>query len=113
MNIIFVVNLGFYKKRANLPTVGGIEVNTKDVIRELRHRGHNIWIPDWEPIEPEWSKKGEVDIISAPTFDPLTYLKVNKFKKGLKKRPQWLCTLIQLWRIFKEILCLTSRFLIV
>ena len=85
MNIIFVVNLGFYKKRANLPTVGGIEVNTKDVIRELRHRGHNIWIPDWEPIEPEWSKKGEVDIISAPTFDPLTYLKVNKFKKRFKE----------------------------
>ena len=81
MNIIFVCNFNFYKKRANLPTVGGIEVNTKDVIKELRHKGHNIWIPEWESTEPEWAKKGEIDLISATTFDPMTYLRVKKFKK--------------------------------
>ena len=86
MNIIFVVNFGLYKKYTKIKNVGGIETNTNDVIKELMLRGHKVWIPENEPEEPEWVKKGEVDIIAAPTFDPLTYLQVGKYKKRFKKR---------------------------
>ena len=81
MNIIFVVNFGLYKKYTKIKNIGGIETNTNDIIKELRLRGHKVWIPENEPEEPEWVKKGEVDIIAAPTFDPLTYLQVGKYKK--------------------------------
>ena len=86
MNIIFVVNFGLYKKITKIENVGGIETNTNDVIKELKLRGHNIWVPENEPKEPEWVKNAEVDIIAASTHDPLTYLQVGKYKKRFKNR---------------------------
>ena len=86
MNIIFVVNFGLYKKYTKIKSVGGIETNTNDIIKELMLRGHKIWIPENELEEPEWVKNGEVDIIAAPTFDPLTYIQVGKYKKRFKHR---------------------------
>ncbi|MHA1291994.1 MAG: glycosyltransferase family 4 protein [Promethearchaeota archaeon] len=83
MNIIFIENFHLYKKRTNIKTVGGIETNTKDVIKELKIRGHNVWVFK-KNNEPSWFKKGHVDIIAAPTFDPLTYLLVKKFRKKFR-----------------------------
>ncbi len=80
MNVIFIENFKKYKKRTNIETIGGIETNTINVIKELRLRGHEVWQPSIE-LEPEWMIKGEVDIIAASTFDPLTYLKVVKYRK--------------------------------
>jgi len=85
MNIIFVENFNFYKKRSKIKTVGGIETNTLNIIKELRERGHSIWMPSKE-TEPEWVKKGEVDLIAGSTFDPLTYLQVKKFKSKFSQR---------------------------
>ena len=87
MNIIFVMVFSLYKRFTKLKNIGGIETNTNDVIKELRLRGHNLWIPDREPEEPEWVKNGDVDIIAASTYDPLTYFKVSRFKKRFKNRP--------------------------
>lgn len=85
MNIIFIENFQIYKKFANVNTIGGIETNTNDVIRELRKRGHNVWVQSSQE-EPIWVIKGEVDIIAASTFDPLTYLQVAKYKKKFSDR---------------------------
>lgn len=80
MNIIFIEQFQIYKKFSNVETIGGIETNTKDVISELRKRGHNIWTPNTQRI-PGWVSKGNVDIIAASTFDPLTYFQILKYKK--------------------------------
>ncbi|MGV9197555.1 MAG: glycosyltransferase family 4 protein [Promethearchaeia archaeon] len=81
MNIIFIVNFQIYKDKTGTSTIGGIETNTKDVINELRNRGHRVWHTEKQPIEPEWVKGENIDVIATSTFDPLTYLKVIKFKK--------------------------------
>ena len=81
MNIIFIVNFRIYKKFAKLKHIGGIETNTYNVINELKIRGHEVWNTEQQYEEPDWVKNGNVDIIAAPTFDPLTYLKIIKFKK--------------------------------
>ena len=86
MNIIFVVNFNIYKKYTKIKNIGGIETNTNDVIKELKLRGHKIWVPEKQPEEPEWVKSGEVDIIAASTFDPLTYLQVGKYKRRFKNK---------------------------
>lgn len=88
MNIIFIVNFEWYKKRTkgNIKTVGGIETNTRDVIKELQLRGHQVWNIEERPEEPEWVKKGQVDIIAAPTFDPITYLKIKKYRSKFSER---------------------------
>ncbi len=86
MNIIFIVNFAWYKNRTNIKHVGGIETNTNDVIQELGNRGHNVWNTEKGSKEPEWVKNGNIDIIAAPTFDPLTYMKVKKFKKKFSDR---------------------------
>ena len=85
MNIIFIENFQIYKKFANVKTIGGIETNTNDVISELRKRGHNIWIHNNQD-EPKWVKKGDVNIIAASTFDPITYLQVSKLKKKFRNK---------------------------
>ena len=85
MHIIFITNFKLYKKWTDIKTVGGIETNTNDVIEELRSRGHEVWATERDP-EPSWVDEGEVDIIAASTFDPLTYLKVVKYKKRFKDR---------------------------
>ncbi len=85
MNIIFVFVFELYKRFTKIKNIGGIETNTIDIIKELQLKGHNIWIPENEPKEPEWVKNGDVDIIAASTFDPLTYFKVSKYKKRFKK----------------------------
>ncbi len=85
MNVIFVENFNFYKKRSKIKTVGGIETNTNNLIKELKLRGHNVWMPSKES-EPQWVKNGEVDIIAGSTFDPLTYLQVRKFKSRFSLR---------------------------
>ena len=36
MNIIFIENFEIYKRFTNVKTIGGIETNTNDVIKELR-----------------------------------------------------------------------------
>ncbi len=79
MNIVFITNFNLYKNRTKIKTVGGIETNTKDVIRELKQRGHNVWDLENQKEQPSWLENG-VDVIAASTFDPLTYLKVKKFK---------------------------------
>ena len=84
MNIVFVENIQIYKKITKVKTVGGIETNTNDVTKELSKRGHNIWIFNKDG-KPEWVKQGQVDIIAASTFDPITYLQVNKLKKKYKR----------------------------
>ncbi|MBN1802884.1 MAG: glycosyltransferase family 4 protein [Candidatus Lokiarchaeota archaeon] len=86
MNVIFVVNFNIYKKITKIKNIGGIETNTNDVISELLQRGHRVWVPERNPQEPEWVKKGEVDVVAASTFDPLTYLQVGKYKKRFKHR---------------------------
>jgi 1,2-diacylglycerol-3-alpha-glucose alpha-1,2-glucosyltransferase len=79
MNIIFIVNFHIYKKFTKIKTIGGIETNTRDVIKELRLRGHNVWIPTGRE-KTNWVKEGDVDLITTSTFDPLTYLELNKYK---------------------------------
>lgn len=86
MNIIFIANFQIYKKWTNIKTIGGIETNTKDVIKELRSRGHNVWLPQEEIHEPDWVKLGDVNIIATSTFDPLTYLNVRKYKKKFNNK---------------------------
>ena len=85
MNIIFVINFDLYKRFTKIKSVGGIETNTNDVIKELKQRGHNVWVPERQREEPEWVRNGEVDIITASTFDPLTYLQVENTKSVLKR----------------------------
>ncbi|MFO8019538.1 MAG: glycosyltransferase family 4 protein [Promethearchaeia archaeon] len=80
MNIIFIVIFQIYKNKTSTSTIGGIETNTKDVINGLRNRGHRVWNTGNRPIEPEWVKEGNIDIIATSTFDPLTYFKIIKFK---------------------------------
>ncbi len=83
MNIIFVENIKFYKRFTKIKTIGGIETNTKDVIIELRKRKNPVWSFNTEE-EPIWVKKGNVDLIAASTFDPLTFIQVKKLKKKFK-----------------------------
>lgn len=81
MNIIFIVNFQIYKNSTSIDTIGGIETNTNDVIIELQKRGHRVWNTEKQSKEPEWVSKGNVDVIAASTFDPLTYLNIFKFKR--------------------------------
>jgi len=85
MNIIFIENFQIYKRFTNVKTIGGIETNTKDVISELEKRGHKIWTSSNQEA-PEWVNNGEVDIIAASTFDPLTYFQISKYKKKFRDR---------------------------
>lgn len=80
MNIVFVENIQIYKKLTNIKTVGGIETNTKDIIQEMQKKGHCVWIFNKQE-KPQWVENGQVDIIAASTFDPITYLQVRKLKK--------------------------------
>ncbi|TFF86472.1 MAG: glycosyltransferase, partial [Promethearchaeota archaeon] len=84
MNVIFIENFQIYKRFVNVKTIGGIETNTLDVIKELKKRGHKVWTPSNQE-EPEWVENGDVDIIAASTFDPLTYLQVSKYKKQFRE----------------------------
>lgn len=86
MNIIFVTNIHFYKKWTKIKTLGGIETNTKDVIQELRKRGHHIWVVEKHSEIPNWVEMGKVDIIAASTFDPLTFLQVMYYKRKFKNK---------------------------
>ncbi len=87
MNIIFITNFHIYKRLSNVKTVGGIEVNTWDVIRSLRNRGHNIWVPSKEKHVPTWVQNNKVDLIASSSFDPLTayqlYRKRNKYNAAV------------------------------
>ncbi len=85
LNIIFITSIYLYKKFTNIKTIGGIETNTKNVIQELRKRGHQVWEEEIDPNVPIWVQQGDVDIIAASTFDPLTFLKIIKYKKKAKK----------------------------
>jgi glycosyltransferase involved in cell wall biosynthesis len=79
MNIIYIVNFHIYKNLKSLPTVGGIEVTTMDIIDELRNRNHSVWVPS-EQEKPEWVEEGKVDIICSSSFDPLTFLQLLIYK---------------------------------
>ncbi|NHJ20817.1 MAG: glycosyltransferase [Candidatus Lokiarchaeota archaeon] len=83
MNIIFVENFNIFKKLTKIETIGGIETNTIDIIKDLRKRGHKIWVSNKEK-EPSWLEREKVDIIAASTFDPITYLQISKYKKKYK-----------------------------
>lgn len=83
MNIIYIVNFHIYKNFTKIKTIGGIETNTRDVIKELRLRGHNVWISTGRD-KTNWVKEGDVDLIATSTFDPLTYLELNKYKNKFK-----------------------------
>ncbi|MFX1257897.1 MAG: glycosyltransferase family 4 protein [Promethearchaeota archaeon] len=85
MNIIYIFNFQIYKNLTDIKTTGGIETVANHISKELKNRGHNIW-KTHEKKKPEWVKKGLVDIIIAPSFDPLTYLHILKFKKKFKNR---------------------------
>ncbi|MHA1845252.1 MAG: glycosyltransferase family 4 protein [Promethearchaeota archaeon] len=85
MNIIFITSIYLYKKFTNIKMIGGIETNTKNVIQELRKRDHQVWEEEIDPNIPIWIQQGDVDIIAASTFDPLTFLKIIKYKKKAKK----------------------------
>ncbi|NVM18141.1 MAG: glycosyltransferase family 4 protein [Candidatus Lokiarchaeota archaeon] len=85
MNILFIENFKLYKQLTSLKTIGGIETNTNDVIHDLRQKGHKIWVLNKE-VKPIWAQKGEVDIIAASTFDPITLFQISKFKKKYKRR---------------------------
>ncbi|TXT65877.1 MAG: putative Processive diacylglycerol alpha-glucosyltransferase [Promethearchaeota archaeon] len=80
MNIIYLVNFHIYKNFANIESVGGIEVVTENVINGLKENGHKVWVPQRE-IKPKWAKDGQVDIVCASSFDPLTFLQLLKYKK--------------------------------
>lgn len=84
MNIIFVVNFHFYKSFTHLKTIGGIETNTNDIIKELKIRGHNVWNTEKQE-KPDWIKNDNIDVIATSTFDPLTYLKILKLKKKFRR----------------------------
>jgi len=84
MNIIFIENFQIYKKFTNVKTIGGIETNTNDVIEELKKKGHNIWTPN-DQKEPKWVLNGDVHIIAASTFDPITYMQILKYKKKFRE----------------------------
>ncbi len=85
LNIIFITFFSLYKKITDIKTIGGIEVNTENVILELRKRGHNVWAIEKDPNEPEWIRDGDVDIIATSSFDPLTLFKLLRLKKKFKK----------------------------
>ncbi|MBN1214303.1 MAG: glycosyltransferase family 4 protein [Candidatus Lokiarchaeota archaeon] len=84
MNIIYIVNFHIYKNLKKLDTVGGIEVTTEDIIKELKNRQHNVWVPQREK-KPGWVKKGNVDIICSSSFDPITLFQLYKLKKKYRK----------------------------
>ncbi|TFF92718.1 MAG: glycosyltransferase [Promethearchaeota archaeon] len=84
MNIIYIVNFYIYKNLTSLPTVGGIEVTTLDIIQELRNRGHNVWVPS-EQEQPNWVDQENVDIICSSSFDPITFFQVIMYKNKYKK----------------------------
>jgi len=84
MNIIYIVNFYIYKNLTSLPTVGGIEVTTLDIIQELRNRDNNVWVPS-EQEKPNWVEKGEVDIICSSSFDPITFFQVLMYKNKYKE----------------------------
>ena len=85
MNIIFIENLQLFKKLTKIKTIGGIETNTNDIIQNFRQKGHNVWILNKEK-EPNWAKDGDVNIIAASTFDPITYYQIIKNKKKYSKK---------------------------
>lgn len=85
MNILFIENFKIFKKLTNLKTIGGIETNTNDVIKDLRQKGHNVWVVNREK-QPKWVDDGEIDIIAASTFDPMTYFQIGKYKKKFKNK---------------------------
>ncbi|MBD3211584.1 MAG: glycosyltransferase [Candidatus Lokiarchaeota archaeon] len=79
MNIIYLVNFHIYKNFANIESVGGIEVVTENVINGLKTKGHDVWVPQRDK-KPEWAEEGQVDIICASSYDPLTFLQLLKYK---------------------------------
>jgi len=85
MNILFIENSKLFKKITNNKTIGGIETNTNNIIHDLRRKGHKIWVLNKEE-NPKWAEKGEVDIIAASTFDPITFFQIIKYKKKYKQR---------------------------
>jgi len=85
MNILFIENFKLFKKLTRIKTIGGIETNTNDIIHYLRQKGHKIWVLNKE-VKTKWAEKGEVDIIAASTFDPITFFQISKYKKKYKQR---------------------------
>lgn len=85
MNILFIENFKLFKKLTSIKTIGGIETNTNDIIHDFRQKGHKIWVLNKE-VKPKWAEKGEVDIIAASTFDPITFFQISKYKKQYKQR---------------------------
>ena len=81
LNIIFITNFHIYKKLSRVKTVGGIEVNTSDVINSLRNKGHNVWVPrNGKPV-PMWAQNNKVDLIASSSFDPLTAYQLWTMRK--------------------------------
>ena len=85
MNILFIENFKLFKKLTSIETIGGIETHTNDIIHVLRQKGHKIWVVN-KDVKPKWAEKGEVDIIAASTFDPITFFQISKYKKKYKQR---------------------------
>lgn len=54
--------------------MGGIEVNTRDVIRGLRRRGHEVL------INKEFPGKATPDVVASSTFGPWVMWKIRKLK---------------------------------
>jgi len=83
MNILFIENFKLFKKLTSVKTIGGIETNTNDIIKDLRQKGHKIWVLNRD-VKPKWLEKEEINLIAASTFDPITYFQISKYKKKYK-----------------------------
>ncbi len=78
MKVIFIEEIDFMKQLMKKETMGGIETNTRDVINELRKRGHEVYINTNLP-------NGErPDVIASSTYGPYAIYKLYSLKEKFK-----------------------------
>ncbi|GAB4305056.1 MAG: hypothetical protein Kow0069_00310 [Promethearchaeota archaeon] len=77
MRIVFVEEFSLMKRITRTRTMGGIETNTVNVIRNLRKRGHVV------RVNEVFDDGGPVDVVASSTYGPYALLKVRSLKKKL------------------------------
>ncbi len=78
MKVIFIEEIDFMKQLMKKETMGGIETNTRDVISELKKRGHEVYINTTPP-------KGErPDVVASSTYGPYAIYKLYSLKEKYK-----------------------------
>ena len=78
MKIIFIEEIDFMKQLMKKETMGGIETNTRDVITELKKKGHEVYVNSDIP------NGGRPDVVASSTYGPYVQYKLYSLKEKYK-----------------------------